>query len=255
MGRRVLIALAAINAVLIGALGVTIVRGRAAEWNGTLLEPPMVAQPFSLVSADGPVSSSDLHGQWTLLFFGYTRCPDACPMTLEKLRRVHGALGSRAAQVQVVLVTVDPEYDTPDVLADYVARFEPSFLGLSADAPTIEALAETYGIFHEVQARDAVAHEGHAASAAPEASHAEATGPGSGRGDGQSGTQHDAHVSHDVSPPFEANSGDPAAVPNIRIAHTTHVLVLDRDGRLAMLWGPELTADQMTSDLRRLLRR
>lgn len=247
MGRRVLIALATVNAILIGALGVAVVRARAAEWNGTLLEPPMTAQPFSLISADGPVSSSDLHGQWTLLFFGYTRCPDACPMTLEKLRRVHGALGSRAAQVQVVLVTVDPEHDTPDVLEDYVTRFDSSFLGLGADVPTIEALAKTYGIYHAVQARDGAAHDAHGASTAPETSHDHTDEPGD--------DQHDGHASHDAAPAYGADSGVPAAVPHIRITHTTHVLVLDREGRLAMLWGPELTAEQMTSDLRRLLRR
>lgn len=208
--RRILIALAAINAVLIAALGFTVVRARSAEWHGTLLEPPMTAQPFELVSARGPVSSADLRGRWTVLFFGYTRCPDACPLTLEKLRRVHDALGDDAEQVQVALVTVDPEHDTPDRLAGYVERFNPSFLGLTADAPTIEALTKTYGIYHA--------------------------------GSDPAGAVADGHAAH--APPR-----------NALIDHTTHVLVLDRDGRLAMLWGPELTAEQMSGDLRRLLRR
>jgi len=207
--RRILIALAAVNAVLLAALGFTLMRAGANEWNGTLIDPPMTEQPFELLSADGPVTSRDLHGRWTLLFFGYTRCPDACPLTLQKLHRVHEALGDRAKDVQVTLVTVDPTHDTPEILADYVGRFDSSFLGLSADAPAIEALAKTYGVHHAEKAR----------AAAP-----------------------DEHAGH--TPPA-----------NALIDHTTHVFVLDREGRLAMLWGPELTAEQMTSDLRRLLRR
>lgn len=234
--RRVLVAIAAVNAILIATLAFTVMRARAAEWNGTLLDPPMAEQPFELVSANGPVSSSDLHGRWTVLFFGYTRCPDACPLTLDKLRRVHAALGDDAREVQVALVTVDPGHDSPDVLAEYVARFHPSFLGLTADAATIEALAKTYGIYRAEQDRDGTSHNAHA-----DHGHAE--------------TPQDDGAHSDDAHDMPAAAMEPPPTASRRIDHTTHVLVLDREGGLAMLWGPELTAEQMTSDLRRLLRR
>ena len=235
--RRVLVALAAVNAILIATLAFTVMRARAAEWNGTLLDPPMAAQPFELVSANGPVGSSDLHGHWTVLFFGYTRCPDACPLTLDKLRRVHAALGDDARDVQVTLVTVDPGHDSPDVLAEYVSRFHPTFLGLTADPATIEALAKTYGIYHAEQDRNGTSHDVHAAHA-----RAETTQDSGAHSD-------DAHGMPAGAVTDQTTSG------SLRIDHTTHVLVLDREGGLAMLWAPELTAEQMTSDLRRLIRR
>lgn len=228
--RRILVALAAVNAILIATLAFTVMRARAAEWNGTLLDPPMAAQPFELISADGPVSSTDLHGRWTLLFFGYTRCPDVCPLTLDKLRRMHAALGDDARDVQVTLVTIDPAHDSPDVLEEYVTRFDPSFLGLTAEPATIEALAKTYGIYHAEQDPDGASHDAHA-------------------------MHEHGETAQEGSAPSGDTSAESVTTGPLRIDHTTHVLVLDREGRLAMLWAPELTAEQMTSDLRRLLRR
>ena len=90
---------------------------------------------------------ADFHGKALVLFFGYTSCPDVCPTTLSRLVEVRKKLGSDADRVQVVLVTVDPERDTPARLAAYVKAFNPSFIGLSGSPAETEAIAREFKVF------------------------------------------------------------------------------------------------------------
>jgi len=83
---------------------------------------------------------SDFRGKVVALFFGYTHCPDECPTTLGKLRLALRQLGPEAARVQVLFVTVDPERDTPAVLAAYLSTFDPSFLGLRGSQAELKTL-------------------------------------------------------------------------------------------------------------------
>ena len=80
------------------------------------------------------VRFSDSHGKVLILFFGFTRCPDICPPTLTKLALLKKRLGEDADRVQVLFVTVDPEFDTPKQLAAFVPKFDPSFIGLTGTA-------------------------------------------------------------------------------------------------------------------------
>jgi protein SCO1/2 len=202
--RRALVLAAIVNALALGTVGFVLMRQAApAPWHGTRLDPPMPGHAFALESADGAVSSDELHGSPTILFFGYTSCPDACPLTLAKLKRVRDALDAdEAAALRVVLVTVDPERDTAARLDDYVARFDTSFVGLTGPRAEIERLAKAYGIYH--------------AAAAPT-----------------------PHADHGAAAPL--------------IDHTTHVLMLDRSGRLALLWDVAVPSAAMAEDIRRLL--
>jgi protein SCO1/2 len=84
-----------------------------------------------------------------VLFFGYTHCPDICPTTLADMAGVMKKLGKDAERVQVLFVTVDPERDTPEVLAKYVPAFDSSFLGLSGDAAATQRAAKEFKIFYE----------------------------------------------------------------------------------------------------------
>ncbi len=124
---------------------------------GTLWPSPQQAADFTLDSAAGPVSLSDFADKVTLLYFGYTFCPDVCPATLADLGHVLRAMGDDAEQIQVIMVTVDPERDTPAQLAEYVTHFYPTFIGLSGTEAEIAAVAEQYGVFYE-------RHEGTAAT-------------------------------------------------------------------------------------------
>ena len=103
----------------------------APAFNGVVLDPPEPAPPLRL--ADSAGTRFDLAaetGKVALVFFGYTHCPDVCPTTLVDWRHVADSLGSQAATVRFVFVSVDPDRDTPAVAQRYAARFSPAFLGL-----------------------------------------------------------------------------------------------------------------------------
>ena len=84
-----------------------------------------------------------------MLFFGYTRCPDVCPTTLADLKLAREQLGDEGKRVQVLFVTVDPERDTPKLLASYVPAFDPSFLGLYGDAAATARVAKEFKVFYQ----------------------------------------------------------------------------------------------------------
>jgi protein SCO1/2 len=86
----------------------------------------------------------DFKGQITLVFFGFTRCPDVCPSTLMRLRQVRDALGPDADKLQVLLVSVDPERDAPDRLEAYVKNFDPSFIGLRPEPAELEKVIKAF---------------------------------------------------------------------------------------------------------------
>lgn len=105
---------------------------------------------LALTSHDGkPRTLADFRGKAVVLSFGFTHCPDICPTTLADLAAVTKQLGADAARVQVLFVTVDPERDTPDVLAKYVPAFDPGFLGLAGDAAATQRTAKEFRIFYE----------------------------------------------------------------------------------------------------------
>jgi protein SCO1/2 len=117
---------------------------------GTYLTPSRELPDFSLIDQRGrSFSSMNLRGHWSMLFFGYTNCPDFCPTTLTTLAAMQKNLRAAEARVlpQVIFVSVDAKRDTPAQLASYVPYFDPEFIGLTAaDQPPIEALAKQLGV-------------------------------------------------------------------------------------------------------------
>lgn len=107
---------------------------------------------FSLVAADGkPRRLGDYKGKVVAMFFGYTHCPDVCPTTMSRLREAMKQLGDDANRVQVLFVTLDPERDTPELLAQYVPAFDPSFVGLTGTPEAIAATAKDFKVFYRRQ--------------------------------------------------------------------------------------------------------
>lgn len=92
---------------------------------------------------------ADFRGKAVVVFFGYTQCPDVCPTTLGELKSALGELGADARRVQVLFVTLDPERDTPELLANYVSAFDPSFLGLYGDPQSTARTAKTFRVFYQ----------------------------------------------------------------------------------------------------------
>lgn len=117
---------------------------------GTILDPPRDLTDFTLTDHAGEsFQLSDLHGKAAVLFFGYTFCPDICPMTLSDFKHVKQELGEDAAKVTFVFVSVDGERDTPERLALYVGAFDPDFIGLTGDEPTMRTVVKDYGVFFQ----------------------------------------------------------------------------------------------------------
>lgn len=117
---------------------------------GTYLTPSRELPDFSLIDQRGQTfGAANLRGHWSLLFFGYTNCPDFCPTTLTTLAAMQKRLRAAKSTVlpQVVFVSVDAKRDTPAQMAQYVPYFDPKFIGLTgADQPSIEAVARKLGV-------------------------------------------------------------------------------------------------------------
>jgi protein SCO1/2 len=92
---------------------------------------------------------ADFKGKAVVIFFGYTQCPDVCPTTLAALAEAMKRLGADAGRVQVLFVTVDPERDTPQLLAQYVPAFDPRFLGLYGDADATSRTAKEFKVIYQ----------------------------------------------------------------------------------------------------------
>ncbi len=116
---------------------------------GVILLPQSRSLPsLSMNDQNGaPVALDELKGQWTLVFFGYTYCPDICPTTLAQLRDIRTKLPQEAVDnMRVVLVSVDPNRDTPQQLKQYLGYFDPRYIGLTAPVADIQKLASALSI-------------------------------------------------------------------------------------------------------------
>ena len=105
--------------------------------------------------AGKPRGLADFRGKVLAIYFGYTHCPDMCPTTMAKLARVVERLGDQAGRVQVAFITVDPARDTPEVLAQYVPAFNPTFLGLYGDERTTALTAAEFKVYFGAEPKDA----------------------------------------------------------------------------------------------------
>ncbi|MBX3649237.1 MAG: SCO family protein [Rhodocyclaceae bacterium] len=122
------------------------------QFGNTDISAAGYATDFALTDHNGkPRTMADFRGKAVVIFFGYTQCPDVCPTTMTGMAEAMKLLGEDASKVQVLFVTVDPERDTPQLLAQYVPVFNPSFLGLYADAQTIARTAQEFRIFYKKQ--------------------------------------------------------------------------------------------------------
>jgi protein SCO1 len=110
---------------------------------------PDVGGPFALLDQNGETrTDADFRGRWMLVYFGYTNCPDVCPTTLALMAEVLKRLGARANHVAPVFITLDPARDTPKVLKQYLASFDPRFIGLTGPNSHIAAVAAEYKVYH-----------------------------------------------------------------------------------------------------------
>lgn len=119
---------------------------------GTDVTGAVLGSNLGLADHNGkPRQLDDFKGKVVALFFGYTHCPDICPTTLADLARAKKLLGERGDELQVLMVSLDPERDSAEVLKQYVPSFDPSFIGLRGDAAATGKVAQDFKIFYARQ--------------------------------------------------------------------------------------------------------
>lgn len=117
--------------------------------SGTALPEPQPVADFELVDQHGrPLTREVFRRRWSLVFTGFTNCPDICPTTLAMLATIAARLRERGGELQAVFVTVDPERDTPAALARYVAHFDERIIGVTGTKPQLDGFCEGLGLAH-----------------------------------------------------------------------------------------------------------
>ena len=138
---------------MVSPAGVTVVDKGGREIKGS--KPPSIGGRFTLISQDGrPVTDADFRGKNILVFFGFTNCPDVCPLTLNNISRAMVLLGADANKIQPLFISVDPLRDTPNVLRKYLKHFDHRIIGLTGTPKQVVAVQRAYRIF--AQRRNAV---------------------------------------------------------------------------------------------------
>ncbi len=155
------------------ATAVTLTDEELRELGAVVYEEPVVLQPFSLTDQRGQVfSQKNLTGGWSLVFFGFTSCPDICPLTLAELSQFYKNLPvDILAKTNVIMVSVDPDRDTTEKMAEYMGSFHADFIGLNGPYADVAALAKQLFIAHSPppsQASSQNAHAGHSVEASAE---------------------------------------------------------------------------------------
>jgi protein SCO1/2 len=109
----------------------------------------LVGGPFVLTDQNGrKVTDKDFLGNYMLVFFGYTYCPDVCPTELQVMSAALESMGSKADRIQPIFITIDPARDTPEVMKQYVGNFHPRLTGLTGSAEEVAAVAKAYRVYY-----------------------------------------------------------------------------------------------------------
>lgn len=131
--------------------------GNSIQRSGTVVRSTgeaSIGGPFELVDHTGRrVTDTDFKGKWLFVFFGFTYCPDACPLSLHEMAIALDKLGEAGGNITTLFITVDPDRDTPEVLADYVQAFHPRITGLTGSAEQVAAAAKAYRVYYSKSER------------------------------------------------------------------------------------------------------
>jgi protein SCO1/2 len=145
--RRRLLGAAAL--ALIAGCDKVAVPGAKLQFQSTDITGADFGRSLALPDQNGKLRTlDDFKGKVTVLFFGYTQCPDVCPTTMAELAEVKKSLGPDGDRLQGVFVTIDPERDTPEVLKGYMANFDPSFIALRGNPEQTAAAAKEFKVFY-----------------------------------------------------------------------------------------------------------
>jgi protein SCO1/2 len=169
------------------------------SYTGAVINPPRPVKDFVLTDQTGQeFRLNDHRDSLKLIFFGYTNCPDVCPITLAEMVQVKRVLGAQAAEVTFLMITVDPERDTPEVMGRRLAVFDPAFVGLTGDRDMLQPVWQDLGIYSE---REEVA----------------------------------------------------GSTTGYLVAHTASLLLVDREGKLRLIFPYGTPSDDIVSDIVQIL--
>lgn len=142
--RPLVIATAFAASLVVGLLIMFWAMGGASK----LAQPAAIGGPFQLTDQNGKaVTDKSLKGKPTLIFFGYTHCPDVCPTSLFEMSEVLRAMGKDADKVNAIFISVDPERDTPAIMKEYLSSFDPHLKGLSGDPAETAKVITSYRVY------------------------------------------------------------------------------------------------------------
>jgi protein SCO1 len=131
--------------------------GNSSELGGTAFQTPVSVSDVTLQTSQGDFQFADLKGNVVIVFFGFVRCPDVCPLTMTRLAETYRALGE-PKDLKIVMVTVDPEHDTPDITQNYAGGFHPSFIGLSGSNTQVAEATKRFYIGSNITGDGQVVH-------------------------------------------------------------------------------------------------
>ena len=144
MARPLVIATAFAASLIVGLLILFWAMGGVSK----VAQPAAIGGPFQLTDQNGKaVTDKNLKGKPTLIFFGYTHCPDVCPTSLFEISEVLRAMGKDADKVNAVFISVDPERDTPATMKDYLSSFDPHLKGLTGDPTAVAKVLSAYRVY------------------------------------------------------------------------------------------------------------
>jgi len=211
----VIVLVTIIAALTVTLVGASVMLFRPPTFRGTVIEPRTIAPAFTFTNQDRQtVRLEDYRGKIVLIYFGFTNCPDACPKTLGTWKSVYNALGAQADQVRFLFISIDPKRDTPERMKEFLNTFNPNFVGLTGTIEAIDDAALSYLVFKYADDEEAYT----------------------------SGHQHN-------------DSTLPELTPNAyKIYHSSLTYVVDRAGKIALVFPLDTTAQDITADLRILLK-
>jgi protein SCO1/2 len=150
---KFLLVVAAIGALVVGVLSFKHFTKPEMPEHALFYKQARAIAPFEFIDNSGKVFTQDnLRDKWSLVFFGYTSCPDVCPMTLQNLNFIYDDLKLIAGNTQVLLVSVDPKRDTQEKLSQYIAYFNPEFVAIRADHGELFPFARSMGLMYAISA-------------------------------------------------------------------------------------------------------
>lgn len=146
MQRKELLRLAAIFGAIVLMAGLLFVTKKE-TFHGTVISPPLPPKPITLTDHNGdPFSLEDLRGKVVVIYFGYTNCPEECPLAMAQMKQVLEILGDKSSEIQVLLISTDPARDDGPSLAKFLAYFDPTFLGLTGTPEQLAKVWVDYGV-------------------------------------------------------------------------------------------------------------